>query len=545
VQRHQPTAAESTGEHIATIQTTSPLTRFRLREADRDRLIKCLCALALAIAIALYVVAYSSLSIAAYRTGHTLFDLALFEQSFWNAARGTLFSVSLEVTRPDLVAQMSHFGRHFSPIFFLLLPFYALHQQPSTLLVLQSVALGGAAIPLYLFGRHRLGSSPLALVFALLYLANPAIHDVNTVNEFHELAFVVPLIFFAFYAIETERWMLYGIAVLGMLMVKEDVALEVIALGLYVALIARRRRIGVVTMLAGGIWFVLAVLVIIPVFRGPNGPIPFLGYDYLGHGIGGIASGVFTRPAALWHVVTAAPKLRYLFWLGIPVAFLALVAPEVLAVAAPPLLIVLASTFPLTYAIYAQYVAPIVPVVFIAAVIGLNRAQRLIARLDLARSARLAITSALLLALFAGTLFAQLQLHKFPTHLIYPTTPDPQVAAALSIIDALPPTASIVSEDHRWLAHLANRRHLYVLSAHSPQADYILTNGIAMKPITNYTEQDRTAAIERIRASGDYERFECEGGFVLYATKGAIEGDEPHFSCIVHDTRTDVAAAGQ
>jgi uncharacterized membrane protein len=507
--------------------------RARLQHGSRERrrLIEWLCALALVVAVALYAIAYSSLSIAAYRTGHTLFDLALFEQSFWNAARGTLFSVSLEVTRPDLVAQMSHFGRHFSPIFFLLLPFYMVHQQPSTLLVLQSLALGGAAIPLYLFARHRLGSSPLALVFSLLYLANPAIHDVNTVNEFHELAFVVPLIFLAFYAIETDRWALYGFAVLGMLMVKEDVALEVIALGLYVAIFARRRRIGLITMLAGAIWFVLAVLVVIPAFRGPNGPIPFLGYDYLGHGIGGIAGGVFTRPSALWHVVTAAPKLRYLFWLGIPVAFLALLAPEVLAVAAPPLLIVLASTFPLTYAIFAQYVAPIVPVVFIAAVIGFNRAQHLSTRLDVARTARIATTSALLLALIAGTLFAQIQLHKFPAHLIYPTTPDPQVAAALRIIDSLPPAASVVSEDHRWLAHLANRPHLYVLSAHSPAADYILTNGTALKPITNYTQADRKAAIERIRASGAYAEYECEGGFVLYAKKAVVVRDGTWLGC--------------
>jgi uncharacterized membrane protein len=531
VRRHVPTTAGPTGEQIATVQNASPLTRFRLRYADRHQVNQDLCALILIVAVTLYVIAYSSLSIAAYRTGHTLFDLALFEQSFWSAARGSLFSVSLEVTRPDLVAQMSHFGRHFSPIFFLLLPFYLLYQQPSTLLVLQSLALGGAAIPLYLFARRRLGSSPVALVFALLYLASPATHDVNTVNEFHELAFVVPLIFLAFYAIETDRWPLYAISVLGMLMVKEDVALEVIALGLFVALIARQRRIGLLTMLAGAIWFVFAVLVIIPAFRGPNGPIPFLGYDYLGHGIGGIVGGILTKPSALWHVVTAAPKLRYVFWLLIPVAFLALLAPEVLAVAAPPLLIVLASTFPLTYAIYAQYVAPIVPIVFIAAVIGFARTQRLITRLDLARTARLATTGTLLLALITGTLFAQLQLHKFPAHLIYPTTPDPQVAAALSIIDALPPDASVVSEDHRWLAHLANRPHLYVLSADSPTADYILTDGTAMKPITNYTEKDRAAAIERVEKSGEYVRLECDGGFVVYAKKGAVERENPRLKC--------------
>jgi uncharacterized membrane protein len=533
--RQLSTSIEYAGEQIVAGPSESRWTRLRSGDGKCRRSIEWLCALALIIAVTLYAIAYSSLSIAAYRTGHTLFDLALFEQSFWNAARGTLFSVSLEVTRPDLVAQMSHFGRHFSPIFFLLLLFYALHQQPSTLLVLQSLALGAAAIPLYLFARHRLGSSPLALVFALLYLASPAIHDVNTVNEFHELAFVVPLIFLAFYAIETERWALYAFAVFGMLAVKEDVALEVIALGLYATIIARRRRIGVMTMLTAAVWFVLAVLVVIPAFRGPNGPIPFLGYDYLGHGIVGIASGVFTKPVALWHVVTAAPKLRYLFWLLIPVAFLALLAPEVLAVAAPPLLIVLASTFPLTYAIYAQYVAPIVPLVFLAAVIGFARVRRFSTRLDLARSARLTTTVALLLALIAGTLFAQLQLHKFPAHLIYPTTPDPQVAAALTLVDSLPPSASVVSEDHRWLAHLANRPYLYVLSAHSPQADYILTNGTAMKPVTNYLQADRTAAIERIKASGQYLTFDCDGGFVLYAKKGAYVRDRPHFACMVHD----------
>jgi len=158
---------------------------------------------------------------------------------------------------------------------------------------------------------------------------------------------------------------------------------------------------------------------------------------------------------------------------GIRVAFLALLAPEVLVVAAPPLLIVLASTFTLTYAIYAQYVAPISPILFLA--------------------------------------------------------------AALRIVDALPPDASIVSEDHRWLVHLANRPHLYVLSARSPQADYILTNGTAMKPITNYTEKDRAAALERIRASGDYERFDCEGGYMVCAKKGMNVKNVPSTVCRQQD----------
>src|SRR5436309_8873018 len=42
------------------------------------------------------------------------------------------------------------------PILFALLPFYALHPAASTLLVLQCLLLGGAAIPLYRFAARRL-----------------------------------------------------------------------------------------------------------------------------------------------------------------------------------------------------------------------------------------------------------------------------------------------------------------------------------------------------------------------------------------------------
>ncbi|MBI2865709.1 MAG: DUF2079 domain-containing protein [Chloroflexi bacterium] len=148
---------------------------------SRRKLVERCCLVALAIFVVAYVVAYSSKSIAAYTTGNTLFDLATFEQGFWNATKGTLFFYSLE-------GEMSRLGRHFSPIFIPLVPLYALHRDPATLLVLQTLALGLAAVPLYLFARLRLASPVAALAVSALYLASPATHDVNIVNEFHEIA---------------------------------------------------------------------------------------------------------------------------------------------------------------------------------------------------------------------------------------------------------------------------------------------------------------------------------------------------------------------
>lgn len=478
-----------------------------------------------ALLIALYVVAYSSKTIAAYRTGQTYFDLATFEQGFWNATQGTLFFYSLE-------GELSRFGRHFSPIFFLLLPIYALHRDPSTLLVLQSLALGLAAIPLYLVARRRLESAPAALVFAALYLANPALHDVNTINEFHEIAFAVPLLFLAFYAVERGRWGLYGVAVVGTLVVKEDVALVVAALGLYVASVARRRWVGLATVVGSVAWFAIVVEAIMPALRGAHGPVPFPGYEYLGAGPFGIARGLVTESGEVLRVLTAPPKRAWLYWLLQPVAFLAILAPEVLLIAAPGILLVLASTYPPTYVIFERYVAPVLPPVFVATVVATDRLRRVAmgsGRTGAQRRMGGMVATILLLLLCGATLYAQGVLGKYPDRLPYAATPDPHAATAIAFARAIPEVASVTIEDHRWLAHAAHRRRLYFLSGASPDTDYLLVDR-KVAPITNVPPEARERAIRRVAGSPEYVALRCEDGITLYARRDAYERDGPLFA---------------
>lgn len=485
----------------------------------------------LAAGVVAYAVTYSSLSIATYRSGHSLFDLAAFEQSFWTAAHGHLFLNSLEVTRPDLTAQMSHFGRHFSPILFVLLPAYLLHEEPSTLLILQSLALAGAAVPLYVYARMRLKSPIVAAMIAIVYLANPALHDVNTVNEFHELAFVIPLIFFVFCAIERQRWVLYAVGVLGMLAVKEDVALTVCALGLYLTLFTPHRRQGALTIVAGAAWFAIVMAIVIPGFRGPNGPIPLLGYSYLGHGIIGIATGIVAKPRLWWHVATTAPKLRYVFWLLAPVSFVALLAPDILIVASPALAIILVSTSPMIYAQYAQYVAPVLAVIFVALVVGVERLTRAATSMGRWRLMQSSMMGLALFSIMGATAFAQVRLHKLPTEVVYQSAPNAYATVAIGIVDQIPQQASVVVDDHRWLAHAANRVSVDFLFDRSPQADYVLIDPASYPPVTNVHENVRDAAVNRIVASGNYLTFDCSQGFTLYIRRGAYARDGNSFGC--------------
>ncbi len=485
--------------------------------------------LGLSLLTLLYIVAYSSKSIATYTSGNSLFDLAVFSQAFWNTTEGSLFYSSLE-------GDMSHFGRHFSPVFFVLLPLYALHRTPETLLVLQSIALGLAAVPLYLFALKRLKSTVVALAFAALYLSNPAIHDINIVNEFHEIAFAVPLLMLAFYAAETDRWSLYGIAVLGSLMVKEEIALTVAALGVYV-LFFKNRWAGIATISAGATWFILVVEWVMPWFRGPRGPVPFPGYDYLGNGIFGIARGILTKPAEIWDVVTINQKQQYLKWLFMPVAFVSLLAPEILMIAVPGILLILVSTFPPTFVIFERYVAPVMPFVYLAAVVGVQRLHRILNRLASShivrrRTDQLGVTGyirsatmlLIMLVIFSGAVYSQRELQKYPTQIIADGTPHPHGEIAIRYASELPEDAIVVIEDHRWLAHASNRHDLYFLSASSPSPDYLIIDTV-MAPTTNVPQEERQQALSALFQEGDLIALRCEDGVTLFANADAIARD--------------------
>src|SRR5258706_15859854 len=79
--------------------------------------------LVLGIAITAYVALHTLQTYYAYLTGHSLFDLAVYEQGFWNAIGNPPFFYTPE-------GEMSRFGRHFSPIFYVILPFYLISPGP-------------------------------------------------------------------------------------------------------------------------------------------------------------------------------------------------------------------------------------------------------------------------------------------------------------------------------------------------------------------------------------------------------------------------------
>lgn len=158
------------------------------------------------------------------------FDFGIFAQMFHS-----MRTTGLPITTVERDGPLSHFAVHVSPIYYLLLPFYCLVPIPATLQVLQAAVLAGAVIPLWKIGKQH-GLSPLLrMLVCFLLLLNPA-YAGGTSYDIHENAFLTPLILWLLYGIDRRNGLITAVAGVLTLMVKEDAAVYVAVIALYLLL---------------------------------------------------------------------------------------------------------------------------------------------------------------------------------------------------------------------------------------------------------------------------------------------------------------------
>ena len=186
------------------------------------------------------------------------YDFGIFSQMFYS-----MKTTGLPMTTVERDGLLSHFYVHVSPIYYLLLPFYWLVPEPATLQVLQAVVLASGVIPLWKICRGRNLNPGVSLLLCALLLVYPA-YSGGTSYDIHENAFLAPLILWLLYGIERKNTILTILFSLLTLFVKEDAAVYVAVIGLYVLLNAllhndQNRRWGVqmgILLIAGAVcWF--------------------------------------------------------------------------------------------------------------------------------------------------------------------------------------------------------------------------------------------------------------------------------------------------
>ncbi|MGZ3681912.1 MAG: DUF2079 domain-containing protein, partial [Ktedonobacterales bacterium] len=190
------------------------------------------------------------------------FDLGNMDQAVWNTLHGYPFRFTNRGL--DTVGPPTRLAIHVEPILFLIAPLYLLHAGPETLIVLQTVALALGALPLFLLGLRRLSALPLvAAVIAAAYLVTPELLG-EALWDFHPVALATPLLLLALWALDARRWPIFFVAAALAALTKEDVALSLLPLGLYIALWLGKRRLGVGLLVASLVWLALCFFVILP-----------------------------------------------------------------------------------------------------------------------------------------------------------------------------------------------------------------------------------------------------------------------------------------
>ena len=184
------------------------------------------------------------------------YDFGIFSQMFHS-----MKTTGLPITTVERDGALSHFAVHVSPIYYLMLPFYMIVPLPATLQVLQAAVLASAVIPLWKLGKHHNMPPAVRFGLCLLLLLYPA-YAGGTGHDLHENIFLTPLLLWLFYGIDRRNGWIAGLAAVLTLMVKEDAAVYVAVVALYLLLrtgLSKDRKWGLIAgglMLAGALlWF--------------------------------------------------------------------------------------------------------------------------------------------------------------------------------------------------------------------------------------------------------------------------------------------------
>jgi len=271
---------------------------------------------------------------------------------------------------------------------FLLIPalFLLIWEKAETFLILQAMALVAAAVPVFLLAHRETKRAAFAVTLAFAFLLSPFVGRV-AMYEFHDLSFAVLTMAWLLWACggHGPPWLFLLFGALA-LVVREDMALPVLAVGLWEATFGRRTGRGIALALMAVAWGVLCVNVFMPSAQaghwlwqtGAGGHLDR--YGHLGESYGAILLNILRHPLRIAGPFFASERLANYVLLLLPLALLPLASPQRLWLAAPTFLLHALAYWPYQNQLDCQYSAPLIPVLFFSASDGAGRIVRIFER---------------------------------------------------------------------------------------------------------------------------------------------------------------------
>lgn len=243
------------------------------------------------------------------------YDFGIFSQMFYYMKETGLPLVTCE--RDGL---LSHFAVHFSPIFYLLLPFYIIFPTPHTLMIGQCAVTALGVVPLIKICRNHKLSNLASLAFGICYILYPAM--AGGCNYYiHENNFLAPLILWLIYFMEKEKTALSLVFGLSVLLIKEDAAVYASVIALYFIFANKNYKCSVSLLIFSIIYF-FGVTSYLSAFGDGVMTGRYDNYIYDEGGLFTVIKAVVQNPIYAVQQCMAEQKIKYILQMFVPILFM-------------------------------------------------------------------------------------------------------------------------------------------------------------------------------------------------------------------------------
>ena len=251
-------------------------------------------------------------------------DSAMYEEHLWNVWHGKGFRSYLD--------QGLFLGEHIQVIHLLLLPLHMIWPSYLMMELVASCSLAICVVPLFSIAKRHSGSSRAAMWLALAWLLFFPMHFLDIAIDLKTLrpsCYGLPFLFWGIDFAERRRLISSSVCFLIALTTQEDFALVVGSIGAVLFLISRRETaadgdsrifarwtIGLTVFSVA--WVLLAVLVVIPAFRGGEVVHYSRYFGDLGNSPGDLVRTVLRHPGKVLAQLLSLRTLFYVLVLTVP-----------------------------------------------------------------------------------------------------------------------------------------------------------------------------------------------------------------------------------
>ena len=307
-----------------------------------------------------------------YFTFHFYGDFAHWAQVFYNiSTTWKPLCISQELHVPGT---FNYFSAHFVPLLYILAIPYRLLPYNETIIFLNVSIILSAAIPMYKLALNHSKDKRFAFFMVILLIWYPTF-QYTILYEFEMLRFSIPIILWMLYFWQKKQMVGYYIFLIFAVLVREEVGLTIMMFGIYLLLIEKQRRTGLISALVGLMAFVLITQLIMPSLRGGHGNehIAMKNFTVFGNTMGEVIINIILDPVLTLKTVFQPIKLANVFMYFLPLLFIPFLAPSVLVATLANFGVGLLSSAYTNSSYMLFYLSPSIPFIFYAFIKGWPR----------------------------------------------------------------------------------------------------------------------------------------------------------------------------